>query len=95
MKRVGLRALRNRLGEYVRRVRGGHIVLVVERGEVIAEMLPPGSLDALMAPSGGRGPDLTGRRLAAEDLTGAGVPAAVAPARRPAARRRAPAARDR
>ena len=42
MKSVGLRDLKNRLSEYVREVRSGEAVLVTDRGEVVAELLPPG-----------------------------------------------------
>ena len=42
MKSVGLRELKNRLSEYVREVRGGEEVLVTDRGEVVAELVPPG-----------------------------------------------------
>jgi prevent-host-death family protein len=42
MKRVGLRELKNRLSKYVRGVRSGQGVLVTDRGEVVAELLPPG-----------------------------------------------------
>jgi len=42
MKSVGLRELKNRLSEYVREVRGGEGVLVTDRGEVVAELIPPG-----------------------------------------------------
>ena len=42
MKSVGLRELKNRLSEYVREVRSGEGVLVTDRGEVVAELLPPG-----------------------------------------------------
>lgn len=42
MKTVGLRELKNRLSEYVREVRSGEAVLVTDRGEVVAELLPPG-----------------------------------------------------
>jgi prevent-host-death family protein len=41
MKSVGLRELKNRLSEYVREVRSGEAVLVTDRGEVVAELLPP------------------------------------------------------
>ncbi len=44
MKTVGLRELKNRLSEYVRHVRAGEGVLVTDRGEVIAELVAPGSL---------------------------------------------------
>jgi prevent-host-death family protein len=42
MKSVGLRDLKNRLSEYVREVRSGEAVLVTDRGEVVAEIIPPG-----------------------------------------------------
>jgi len=42
MKSVGLRELKNRLAEYVREVRAGEGVLVTDRGQVVAELVPPG-----------------------------------------------------
>ena len=42
MRAVGLRELKNRLSEYVREVRRGERVLVTDRGEVVAELTPPG-----------------------------------------------------
>lgn len=42
MKTVGVRDLKNRLSEYLREVRGGEAVLVTDRGQVIAELAPPG-----------------------------------------------------
>ena len=42
MKSVGLRELKNRLSEYVRKVRSGEGVLVTDRGEVVAELVPAG-----------------------------------------------------
>jgi prevent-host-death family protein len=42
MKSVGLRELKNRLSAYVREVRSGEVVLVTDRGEVVAELTPPG-----------------------------------------------------
>jgi prevent-host-death family protein len=42
MKTVGIRDLKNKLSEYLRRVRLGESVLVTDRGEVVAELLPPG-----------------------------------------------------
>lgn len=53
MKAVGLRELKNRLSEYVRQVRSGESVLVTDRGEVVAELSPPGQATAEHAvPSG-------------------------------------------
>lgn len=43
MKSVGLRELKNRLSEYVRKVRSGEGVLVTDRGEVVAELIPAGA----------------------------------------------------
>ena len=42
MKTVGVRELKNRLSEYLRQVRAGEGVLVTDRGEVVAELTPPG-----------------------------------------------------
>lgn len=40
-RRVGLRELKNRLSQYVRVVRAGGHVQVTDRGQVVAELLPP------------------------------------------------------
>ena len=42
METVGVRDLKSKLSEYLRRVRLGESVLVTDRGEVVAELLPPG-----------------------------------------------------
>lgn len=42
MKTVGVRELKNRLSEYIRHVRSGEAVLITDRGEIVAEMTPPG-----------------------------------------------------
>lgn len=42
MKTVGVRDLKNKLSEYLRHVRLGESILVTDRGEVVAELLPPG-----------------------------------------------------
>ena len=42
VKSVGVRELKNRLSEYLREVRAGERVLVTDRGEVVAELAPPG-----------------------------------------------------
>ena len=53
MKSVGLRELKNNLSEYVRDVRSGESVLVTDRGEVVAELLPAGQrLEETGVPSG-------------------------------------------
>jgi prevent-host-death family protein len=52
MKTVGVRELKNRLSEYLRQVRSGASVLVTDRGEVVAELTPPGlgSTDSAVPP---------------------------------------------
>ena len=61
MKTVGLRELKNRLSEYVRQVRSGQAVVVTDRGQVVAELRPPGQVppgtkvDAAMAKLVNRG----------------------------------------
>jgi antitoxin (DNA-binding transcriptional repressor) of toxin-antitoxin stability system len=45
MRAVGVRELKNRLSEYLRRVRDGERVLVTDRGIVVAELRPPGALE--------------------------------------------------
>lgn len=47
MKVVGIRELKSRLSEYIRSVRGGEEVLVTDRGEVVAVLKRPSSLDSL------------------------------------------------
>lgn len=42
MYTVGVRELKNRLSAFLRQVRSGESVLVTDRGEVIAEISPPG-----------------------------------------------------
>ncbi len=41
MTSIGLRELKNRLSEYVRRVRAGETVLITDRGQVVAALAPP------------------------------------------------------
>jgi prevent-host-death family protein len=47
MVAVGVRELKNRLSEYLRRVRQGETVLVTDRGTVVAQLTPPGDIRAL------------------------------------------------
>ncbi len=56
MKSVGVRELKNRLSEFLRVVRAGERVLVTDRGEIVAELSPPGQ--------GGREPDVPAALLA-------------------------------
>jgi prevent-host-death family protein len=41
VRTVGLRELKNRLSEYVRHVRAGERIGVTDRGQIVAELLPP------------------------------------------------------
>ncbi len=43
MKAVGIRELKNRLSEYLHLVRNGEVVLVTDRGVLVAELRPPGT----------------------------------------------------
>jgi antitoxin (DNA-binding transcriptional repressor) of toxin-antitoxin stability system len=51
MKVVGVRELKNRLGEYLRLVRNGEEILVTDRGEVVAELRQPSPRVALPYPA--------------------------------------------
>ena len=42
MRAVGIRELKNKLSEYLRLVKAGEDVVVTDRGEVVAEIRPPG-----------------------------------------------------
>ena len=46
MKTVAIRELKNRLSAYLREVRAGEVLLVTDRGEVVAELRPPTFLAA-------------------------------------------------
>ena len=41
MEKVSRRELKTRLSHYLRLVRAGHSIQVIDRGEVVAELLPP------------------------------------------------------
>ncbi len=41
MRAVGLKVLKNRLSEYVRLAASGETVLVTDRDQVVAELVPP------------------------------------------------------
>ncbi|MFL5262318.1 MAG: type II toxin-antitoxin system Phd/YefM family antitoxin [Anaeromyxobacteraceae bacterium] len=58
MKTAGVRELKARLSEYLRDVQRGEVVLVTDRGHVVAEMRPPGAGDRDATPG-----DLRWRRL--------------------------------
>jgi len=69
MKAVGIRELKNRLSEHLRLVRSGETVLVTDRGEVVAELSPPGRPVADASVPAGL------RALARRDLATLGSPA--------------------
>lgn len=52
MRAVGIRELKNRLSRYVASVRRGDVILVTDRGEVVAELRPPGPAAALRVAQG-------------------------------------------
>jgi prevent-host-death family protein len=41
MRKVGIKQLKNELSAYVRAAEAGEIVLVTDRGKVVAELVPP------------------------------------------------------
>ena len=41
METVGIRELKNNLSKYVRQAEGGHVVIVTDRGRIVAELRPP------------------------------------------------------
>jgi antitoxin (DNA-binding transcriptional repressor) of toxin-antitoxin stability system len=41
MRAVGIKVLKNKLSEYVRLARGGETILVTDRDQVVAELVPP------------------------------------------------------
>jgi antitoxin (DNA-binding transcriptional repressor) of toxin-antitoxin stability system len=68
MKAVAVRELKNRLSAYLRDVSRGEIVLVTDRGRVVAELRRPTS-EALLSPS-----DLALERLHATGALTPGLP---------------------
>jgi antitoxin (DNA-binding transcriptional repressor) of toxin-antitoxin stability system len=55
MRAIGLKALKNKLSEYVRLAAGGETILIADRDRVVAELVPPratrapSAADALLA----------------------------------------------
>jgi prevent-host-death family protein len=47
METVGIKTLKNRLSEYVRRAASGETVLVTDRNRVVAELVPPRAEETL------------------------------------------------
>jgi antitoxin (DNA-binding transcriptional repressor) of toxin-antitoxin stability system len=58
MKTAGVRELKAHLSGYLRDVARGDVVLVTDRGRVVAELRPPGAADRIASPE-----DLRHRRL--------------------------------
>jgi prevent-host-death family protein len=52
MKAVGIRELKNQLSRFVAEVARGEVVLVTDRGRVVAELRPPASSAMVGAPPG-------------------------------------------
>jgi len=51
MKTAGIRELKAHLSAYLREVAAGEVVLVADRGRVVAELRPPGSAERLGDPA--------------------------------------------
>ena len=68
MKAVAVKELKNRLSSYLREVRAGEVVLVTDRGRVVAELRQPSTGVALS------GHDQMIARLCAEGVLVAGLP---------------------
>ncbi|HEY3355868.1 MAG TPA: prevent-host-death protein [Polyangia bacterium] len=76
MLTVGLKVLKNKLSEYVRRAAQGEIILISDRDQVVAELVPP---------QGGRAPRVADAVLADAIRSGLVSPAVSPPGRPPAA----------
>jgi len=50
MKTVGIRDLKTRLSAHLRDVARGDVILVTDRGRVVAELRPPGAAEKTMTP---------------------------------------------
>lgn len=70
MRAVGLKALKNKLSEYVRLAAAGETVLISDRDQVVAQLGPP---------EAGRAPDLADALLADAVREGLITPAALPP----------------
>lgn len=68
MKAVAVKELKNRLSSYLREVKNGEVVLVTDRGRVVAELRRPSTGAALSAH------DQVLERLCAEGVLVAGLP---------------------
>jgi antitoxin (DNA-binding transcriptional repressor) of toxin-antitoxin stability system len=74
MKTAGVRELKARLSGYLRDVERGEVVLVTDRGRVVAELRQPGSAERSLQPA-----DLRYRKLVADgSLQPAALPGPLA-----------------
>lgn len=64
MKTAGIKQLRDKLSDYLKEVRRGETVLVTDRGEVVAELRPPG---------GGAAPSLSEEERIHSELVRSGL----------------------
>jgi antitoxin (DNA-binding transcriptional repressor) of toxin-antitoxin stability system len=62
MRSVGIKVLKNKLSEYVRRAAGGETILVTDRDHVVASLGPPQTVVRA-----------AGRKLSSEELIAKGV----------------------
>jgi prevent-host-death family protein len=70
MKSVGLRELKNNLSAYVRAARKGETVVVTDRGQTVARLVPPADLvepEHPLAEMARRGEVRLGKRLTPEE----------------------------
>jgi antitoxin (DNA-binding transcriptional repressor) of toxin-antitoxin stability system len=80
MRAVAIRELKNRLSAYLREVAAGEIVLVTDRGRVVAELRKPSS-EFLRSPT-----ETSLERLAAKGVLTLGLPQDPKAYRRPSVR---------
>ncbi len=81
MRSVGIKALKNRLSEYVRLAATGETILITDRDRVVAELSPPGPT---------RAPGLPDALLADAVRDGLVTPAAIGPSAPPSTQGVAP-----
>jgi prevent-host-death family protein len=70
MRSVGLRELKNNLSAYVRAVRNGETVVVTDRGQTVARLVPPAETsepEHPLAEMARRGEVRLGKRMTAEE----------------------------
>jgi antitoxin (DNA-binding transcriptional repressor) of toxin-antitoxin stability system len=81
MKTAGVRELKAHLSSYLRDVDRGDVILVTDRGRVVAELRPPGAAERALSPG-----EVRYRKLVADGrLRPAAAPASAAWPERPKA----------